>query len=58
MSEALAEVLTGDGADVTDVLTEDKLYALERKAFLRLVKDPRTLARMETMLETGKPLRN
>ena len=32
--------------------------AVERKAFLRLVKDPRTLARMETMLETGKPLRN
>jgi 3-hydroxyacyl-CoA dehydrogenase len=58
VSEALAEVLTGDGADVTDMLTEDKLYALERKAFLRLVKDPRTLARMETMLETGKPLRN
>ena len=43
VSEALAEVLTGDGADMTETVSEDKLYAAERKAFLRLVKDPRTL---------------
>jgi len=31
---------------------------LERKHFMRLVKTPATLARIETTLETGKPLRN
>ena len=30
----------------------------ERQAFMRLVREPATLARMEHMLETGKPLRN
>jgi 3-hydroxyacyl-CoA dehydrogenase len=31
---------------------------LEREAFLALVRTPATLARIEHMLETGKPLRN
>jgi 3-hydroxyacyl-CoA dehydrogenase len=31
---------------------------MERAAFMRLVKTPGTLARVEHMLETGKPLRN
>ena len=32
--------------------------ALEREAFLALIQTPATLARIEHMLETGKPLRN
>ena len=31
---------------------------LERAQFMRLVKTRDTLARIETVLETGKPLRN
>ena len=54
----LAEVLTGGDADITDEVSEDQLMALERKAFMALLKNPKTLARMEHMLETGKPLRN
>jgi hypothetical protein len=33
------------------------LRELERKHFMELVHDPRTVARIETMLKTGKPLR-
>jgi 3-hydroxyacyl-CoA dehydrogenase len=55
---ALATVLSGGDADVTEPVTEDALLALERREFMRLVRHPDTLARVEHMLETGKPLRN
>ena len=55
---SLADILTGGAADPIDETPQDKLYALERKNFMRLVKHPDTLARVEHMLETGKPLRN
>ena len=58
VSDALAEVLSGGDADLIDVVTEEDLLALERKAFMARVHDKRTLARVEMMLETGKPLRN
>ncbi len=58
VSAELANVLTGGEADVVDVVTEADLLALERKAFMKLVRDPRTQARVEHILETGKPLRN
>ena len=54
----LAGVLSGDGTDVTESLTEDDLLALERRAFMELVRHPATIARIEHMLDTGKPLRN
>ncbi|MCA1973540.1 MAG: enoyl-CoA hydratase/isomerase family protein, partial [Caenispirillum sp.] len=55
----LATVLSGgDAADVTVELTEDDVLALEREAFNELVRHPDTLARVEHMLETGRPLRN
>ncbi len=54
----LADVLSGGDADPVDVVTEADLLALERAAFMALVRDPRTLARIEHMLGTGKPLRN
>lgn len=55
----LAYVLSGgDAADVTVELTEDDVLALEREAFNELVRHPDTLARVEHMLETGRPLRN
>jgi len=55
---ALAEVLTGGDADISKPLSEDDLLALERRAFMDLVRRKETIARMEHMLETGKPLRN
>ncbi len=55
----LAHVLTGgDDADPTDPQPEDKILKMEREAFMRLVRTPGTLARVEHTLETGKPLRN
>jgi 3-hydroxyacyl-CoA dehydrogenase len=54
----LAEVLSGGATDIMDEIGEDQLSALERAAFLSLLRDSATLARMEHMLETGKPLRN
>jgi 3-hydroxyacyl-CoA dehydrogenase len=59
VSEALATVLTGgEGADVTVPVTEDDLLEAERTAFMTLLRKPGTVARIEHMLETGKPLRN
>jgi 3-hydroxyacyl-CoA dehydrogenase len=59
VSKALAAVLSGgEKADPTKKLSETDVLALERKEFMRLLKHPSTLARIETVLETGKPLRN
>lgn len=59
VSGAVARVLSGgDKADWTKPLTEDDLYKLERAEFIDLVRNPGTMARVEHMLEKGKPLRN
>ena len=58
VSGRLATVLTGDDADPTVPVPATEISRLEREAFLALVRTPATLARIETMLETGKPLRN
>ncbi|NLN11675.1 MAG: 3-hydroxyacyl-CoA dehydrogenase/enoyl-CoA hydratase family protein [Acidobacteria bacterium] len=54
----LAYILSGGDTDITDTVSEDELYRFEREAFLELVRHPATLARIEHMLATGKPLRN
>ena len=56
--EHLGTVLTGGDTDATREVSEDRLSALERDALLALIRTPETIARMEHMLETGKPLRN
>ncbi|WP_305098355.1 3-hydroxyacyl-CoA dehydrogenase/enoyl-CoA hydratase family protein [Croceibacterium aestuarii] len=58
VSDALATVLTGGDGDPVQPISENEMLALERKEFMTRLHDPRTLARIETMLETGKPLRN
>ena len=58
VSDALAEVLSGGKTDITELVTEDQLSKLEKKAFMTLLHTGPTLARMEHMLSTGKPLRN
>ncbi len=54
----LAELLTGGETDIIDTVSERKLLDLEKRVFLRLIKTPGTLARIEHTIETGKPLRN
>jgi len=58
VSTQLARVLSGGDTDRVDKVSEDQLLQLERTAFMNLLRNNNTLARMETMLETGKPLRN
>ena len=58
ISQQLADVLSGGECDITQPLSEDDLLNLELSAFLHLVKQPGTLARLDHLLKTGKPLRN
>ena len=58
VARGLARVLSGGDTDMTEALGEEAVLALEREAFMTLVRHPATLARMEHTLETGKPLRN
>lgn len=59
VGKVLATLLTGGpSADPLRPLTEDDLLALERQAFISLFAEPATIARVQHMLATGKPLRN
>ncbi len=58
ISLQLAGVLSGGDSDISRSLSEQDLLDLELKAFLYLVQQPGTLARLEHLLKTGKPLRN
>ena len=58
VTNALAEILTGGDTDITDILQEDDILAMEKNAITTLAKNTDTLDRMQHMLETGKPLRN
>jgi 3-hydroxyacyl-CoA dehydrogenase len=58
IAEKLATILTGRATDITESVAADTLLALERETALDLLRRPATLARMEHMLDTGKPLRN
>ena len=54
----LASVLTGDEIDGFTPLDEQALLDLERTHFMQLAHTSGSLARIEHMLATGKPLRN
>lgn len=54
----LARVLTGDGADINEELTEEKILELERNALVKLAGTRQSKARISHMLMKGKPLRN
>ena len=58
VASALARVLSGGDADLTDETTEDDVLALEREAALSLLRTDGTQARIAHMLETGRALRN
>ncbi|MGR8933463.1 MAG: 3-hydroxyacyl-CoA dehydrogenase NAD-binding domain-containing protein [Gammaproteobacteria bacterium] len=58
VADHLAEVLSGGGCNFADTLDEDAISALELDTFIQLCQQAGTLARLEHLLETGKPLRN
>lgn len=58
VAEKLAYVLSGGRLTGEQTVSEQYLLDLEREAFVSLSGDPRTQARMQHMLKTGKPLRN
>ncbi|AIL12337.1 3-hydroxyacyl-CoA dehydrogenase [Candidatus Paracaedimonas acanthamoebae] len=58
VSKHLATILSGGDVDITEAQGEEGILKLEREAFMTLIKNQKTLARMEHILATGKPLRN
>ncbi len=58
VSEKLGYVLSGGETGILKEVTEQQLLDLEREKFMELMRDMRTVDRVEHMLETGKPLRN
>ena len=58
VSEKIGYVLCGGRVFSDTKVSEQYLLDLEREAFLSLCGDPKTQARIEHMLKTGKPLRN
>ena len=58
VAKKLSFVLSGGDCDYTSPLSEDDILALELEAFVNLVKNEGTMARLDHMLKTGKPLRN
>ena len=58
VAKGLSLVLSGGRTDITESLSEETVLGLERKAFMGLVKEPATMARVSHTLKTGKPLRN
>nr|WP_106780679.1 3-hydroxyacyl-CoA dehydrogenase/enoyl-CoA hydratase family protein [Lysinibacillus timonensis] len=58
IAKKLAYVIAGGLVPYGTEVSEDYLLNLEREAFLQLVADPKSQARMQHMLIKGKPLRN
>jgi 3-hydroxyacyl-CoA dehydrogenase len=58
ISSHIAEIVCGGEVEAGSLVNEKWLLDMERKYFIALGKNPKTQARIGTMLETGKPLRN
>lgn len=58
ISEKLGYVLAGGDLSATTEVSEQYLLDLERKAFLELCSERKTLERMQSLVNTGKILRN
>jgi len=58
VSTKLGYVLCGGNVLADTTVTEQYLLDLEREAFVSLCGEPKTQARIQHMLSTGKPLRN
>ncbi|HEY8402887.1 MAG TPA: 3-hydroxyacyl-CoA dehydrogenase NAD-binding domain-containing protein [Cytophagaceae bacterium] len=58
ISEKLAYVMCGGDLSAPTLVSEQYLLDLEREAFLSLTGEKKTLERIQSILTTGKPLRN
>lgn len=58
ISQKLANVISGGDLSGINLVTEQYLLDLEREAFLSLCGEKKTLERIQSILTTGKPLRN
>lgn len=58
IAEKLAYVLSGGRIKAGTLIEEQTMLDLEREAFLSLIGEPKTQARMQHMLLKGRPLRN
>ena len=58
VGRGIAAGLCGGEVETGSTVTEDWLLAVERRHFVELTKTEQTQARVKSILETGKPLRN
>jgi 3-hydroxyacyl-CoA dehydrogenase len=58
LAKRIAYVISGGEARDNSSIQEDVILNLERDAFVDFWKEEKTMARVEHMLKTGKPLRN
>jgi 3-hydroxyacyl-CoA dehydrogenase len=58
VSAALAQVLSGGDVDFFDPVSQDDVMVLERTQFMSLIKTKESQARIKSVIETGRPLRN
>jgi 3-hydroxyacyl-CoA dehydrogenase len=58
LAKRIAYVMSGGDVNVGTEVDEDTILKLEREAFVDFCKEEKTLARIDHMLKTGKPLRN
>jgi 3-hydroxyacyl-CoA dehydrogenase len=58
LAKRIAYVISGGDVRTNSEIDEEVILKLERKAFVDFLKEEKTLARIDNMLSTGKPLRN
>lgn len=58
LAKRIAYVMSGGDVNVGSEVSEDTILKLERDAFVDFCKEEKTVARIDHMLKTGKPLRN
>ncbi len=58
LGRTIAEVMCGGDVDAGELVDEQWLLDLERRAFMSLLNHPKTQERIMGMMQTGKPVRN
>jgi 3-hydroxyacyl-CoA dehydrogenase len=58
LAKRIAYVISGGDVRTNSAVEEETILKLERDAFIDFWKQEKTIARVEHLLKTGKPLRN
>ncbi|MCP4367722.1 MAG: 3-hydroxyacyl-CoA dehydrogenase/enoyl-CoA hydratase family protein [Deltaproteobacteria bacterium] len=58
LAKRIAYVISGGEVRANSEVDEDVILKLEREAFIDFLKEEKTIARIDHILKTGKPLRN